>query len=96
MVGREGLSALTLTAASTSGSMVRDVDTSWGKKKKKKALPVIALNDDELSGYEENVLIGSQAGRCLVAGVSARESSKVPVTKVEHHVAAEGVTAAVI
>lgn len=66
------------------------------KRKKKKALPVIALNDDELSGYEENVLIGSQAGRCLVAGVSARESSKVPVTKVEHHVAAEGVTAAVI
>lgn len=95
MVGREGLSALTLTAASTSGSMVRDVDTSWWKRKKK-ALPVIALNDDELSGYEENVLIGSQAGRCLVAGVSVRESSKVPVTKVEHHVAAEGVTAAVI
>lgn len=63
------------------------------KKKKKKALPVIALNDDELSGYEENVLIGF---KCSGAGWSARESSKVPVRMVEHHVAAEGVAAAAI
>lgn len=70
VVAREGLSALTLTAASTSGSMVRDVDTRWGGRGEAGgALPVIALNDDELSGYEENVLIGFKAERCSVAGV---------------------------
>lgn len=71
VAAREGLSALTRTAASTSGSRVRDVDTSWGRRrrKRKKALPVIALNDDELSGYEENVLIDFRAERWRVAGV---------------------------
>lgn len=59
------------------------------------ALPVIALNDDELSGYEENVLIGFKAERCSVAGVRVN-LPKVPVGRVEHHVAAEGVTPQVI